>query len=397
MTDLKRSIRYLNQIQSCSIALLLTVALFSSWSRLGNQQPESVASGNEFSSNIRANMSTEPRQNITIKGDIIVENGTHLIENVNLNLTGKIVASNDATVIIRNATLFVKTPGYNFRDGILLADRSRLTVENATVFLESANAIEESYITVGDESIANITHSELHGIGLVMGRKNSRIYVNRSILKGPSGVDLLVCGVITLDNSTARIRNSELDLAQAGGNSSIYVSNSLIETRGVSAGGNGLIEIENSKVGTSQWLWDNSTIRVLNSTIESILFDGASLVVRDSVVSHWLRVVGNSTAWLTSVSASRATAMENATIWLINSYSRAIDTSDQGRVYVGWQLPLFGIVAVPYTWLPILQGIAILAALVLIIALLVFLDRRWKKWKLQKLEQQSQTQPQSSH
>jgi hypothetical protein len=276
---------------------------------------------------------------------------------------------------------------------IVLANRSRFVAENATIVFKSDYS--EGHITVGDEAMTNITDSELYGLGYIIGRQNSRIHVKRSVFEGPNPVYLRSCGVITRDNSMARIQDSELDVAQAGGNSSIYVSNSIILTGGVSAGGNSLIEIENSKVGTSQWLWDNSTIRVLNSTTDSIYFSGGSLIVRDSIVNHWLQVSGNSTAWLTSVSASRVTARSNATIWLINSHAGAIETSDQGRVYVGWQLPLFGIVTVPYTWVPILQGITVLATLVLIIALLVFLNRRWKKWQLQKMKQQSQTSSQS--
>lgn len=387
MTVLKRSIRCLNQIGSCSIVLLLAVALFSSWSWLGNQRPESMASGNESGSNIRANMSTELRQNLTIKGDIVVENGTHLIENVNLNLKGKIVAGNDATVIVRSATLFVTTPGYNFRDGILLADRSRLIVENATVFLESANSGEQSYITVGDESIVNITTSELHGIALVMGRQNSRIYVNRSILKGPSPGDLLTCGVIMYDNSTAGIQDSELDLAQAGGNSSIYVSNSIIQTRSISTSGRGLVEVQNSLLGNIEWCFENSTLHIVNSTVYNIEFGGLSLIVKDSRVSRYVSGWRNSTIWLERISTSRVTAKGNSTIWLINSYAGKVEASDQGRVYVGWQLPLLGTVTVPHNWLPFLEGLAILAALVLIIVSLIFLNRRWKRWKLQKTNQ----------
>lgn len=346
-----------------------------------------MASGNEFSSNIRANINTELRQNLTIKGDIVVESGTHLIENVNLNLTGKIVASNDATVIIRNATLFVKTPGYNFRDGILLADRSRLAVENATVFLQSANAGEESHIIVGHESIANITHSELHGIGLVIGRQNSRIYVTRSILKGPSRVDFRLFGVITYDNSIARIEDSELDLAQAGGNSSIYVSDSIILARSVAASGKGLVEVQNSLLGTMEWCLENSTVHIVNSTVSNIEFGGLSLIVKDSRVSRYVSGWRNSTIWLERISTSRITAKGNSTIWLINSYAGKVEASDQGRVYVGWQLPLLGTVAVPHTWVPFLEGLAILAALALIIASLIFLNRRWKRWKLQKTNQ----------
>ena len=375
--------------------LLCAVALLNLQSWLTVSQVESVTFGNEFSSNIRASMSRGLQyQKLAVEGDIVVENGTYLVEDTELNLTVKIIARNNATVFIRNATLALTTRGYNYREGIVLADKSRLIVENATITLESADIGEQSYITVGDDAVVNITDSKLYGTALIIGRKNSRTYVNHSVLKGPSPINLQVFSVLTEDNSTARIQDSELDTAGARGSSSVYVSNSIIQTRGVSAGGNGLIEIENSSVGTSQWLWDNSTLRILNSTIDHILFAGSSLIVRDSKV-HDIWASSNSTVWLMSVSVSRVLARGNSTLWLINSYAREIKAEDQGKVYVGWQLPLFGTIAFPHTWLPILQGLALLAALIIIIGLLVVLNRRWKRRQLQKERQSSHASFQS--
>ncbi len=366
--------------------LLYAVALLNLGSWLSSSQAELVTCGNELSSNNRASMSGGLQyQNLAVESDIVVENGTYLIEDTELSLTGTIIARNDAVILIRNATLALTTRGYNYRDGIVLADRSRLVAENATITFKSANAGEVSYITVGDEAIVNITDSGLHGHAFIIGRQDSRTYVNRSILKGSNLVyDTL--GVLTRHNSTARIQDSELDTTQAGGNSSVYVFNSIIQPRGVSASENGLIEIQNSKVGTAQWLWDNSTLRILNSTIYSISFEGASLIVRDSrVYDMWIH--GNSTVWLMGVSVSRVVAGGTSTVWLINSYAGKIEARDQGEVYVGWQLPLLGTIAFPHTWLPILQGLAFLAAVTIIIVLLVVLNRRWKRWRLQKLRE----------
>lgn len=377
--------------------LSYTIALLSLSVWLPSSQVGSVTSGNVSRGNIGAGISRELQyQNPAVEGDIVVENGTYLVEDTEFNLTGRIIARNDAVVLIRNATFFLTTRGYTYyREGIVLADKSRLYAENATMVLKSANAGEESYIIVGDDAQANITDSKLYGTAIIIGRQNSRTCVNRSILKGPSPIGFEVFGVITEDNSTARIQDSELDTTGARGNSSVYIFNSIVQTRGVSTSGNGLIEVENSNVGYSQWLWDNSTFRILNSTVDGIQFEGLALTVRDSRVVYDIAIHGNSTAWLTSVSASRVTATDNSIVWLINSYAGAIGTRDQGKVYVGWQLPLFGIMAFPHNWLPILQGIAFLAALILIIALLVVLNRRWKKWQLQKLKQYSQTSPQS--
>jgi hypothetical protein len=201
--------------------------------------------------------------------------------------------------------------------------------------------------------------------------------------------------VITYDNSTARIQDSELDIASAGGNSSIYVSNSIIQTRSVSATGKGLVEIQNSLLGTIEWCFENSTLHIVNSTVSNIKFGGLSMIVKDSSISYYVSGARNSTIWLERISTSRITAEGNSTIWLIDSYAGKVEASDQGRVYVGWQIPLLGTVALPHNWLPFLEGLAILAALVLIIALLIFLNRRWKRWQLQKSNQQSQTPSQT--
>ena len=391
MAVLKRSIRCLNQTQSCFIALLLAATLFCLRSSLGSPQVESIASGNVICNKANANTSMELYQNLVVEGDIAVENGTYLIENTTFNLTGKITASNDATILIRNATLFLTTQGQTiFRDGVVLTDNSKLVTENATIVLKCANPIEWSYITVSDESTANITDSKLYGNALIIGRQNSRINVNRSVLKKPGQISRVTSfTVLTEDNSTATIQNSELDIALARGNSSIYISDSNIQSFGILLEGNALMEIENSLVRLVEWGgW--STLRILNSTISSIEFTGLALTVRDSRVIYDLSSGGSSTVWLTNVSAGRVRAESNSTVWLINSYAGIVETRDQGKVYVGWQLPLFGTVAFPHNWLPILQTIALLAALVLIIALLVVLNRRWKRRQMQKLEQRSQ-------
>jgi len=358
------------------ILLLFAVALLNTQSWLPSSQVESTAFRNEVSNNANASTSMEQQQNIVVEGDIVVESGTYLIENTCFNLTGKITASNDATIMIRNATLLLTTREQTIlRDGIVLADRSKLVVENATIVLGSPNELEQSYVTVGDEAMANITDSELYGHAYIRGRQNSRIYINRSILNGydpfyfPHDVSF---SVITQDNSTARIQDSKLDDTYAKGSSSVYISNSIIQER-LSVGENCSIEIEDSLLR-----------RVVSGGSGPETY---SISVRDSTIVSFLEVFGNSTVWLTNVSAKEVTACGNCTVWLINSYAEMISTYDQGNVYIGWQLPLFGIIAFPHNWLPILQGIAFLAASVLTIALLVVLKRRWKKWQLQKLKQ----------
>jgi len=317
----------------------------------------------------------------TVTGDLVVENGTYLIEDMELHLTGKITARNDATVKVKNAKLVVTTRA---RDGIALLDRSNFIVENATLVLNSTNP-GENWITVDNEAVVNITDSRLYGYAFIIGRQNSTTYVNNSSLTGPKPIDQKMFGVLTRDNSTARIMGAELDTVQASGHSSIYLTDSIAQTETVSVagGGSALIEIENSHVGAAQWLSENCTLRISDSTAISIRFGGSVLHVEDSSISSvW--VAGNSTTRLKSTSVNSVRAYDRSHVWLINSAVGKISTFDEGKVYVGWQVPLLGTISFPHTWIPILQGLAFLAGMSLVVALLIFLNRRWKRWMLKK-------------
>ncbi len=301
----------------------------------------------------------------TVTSDLVVENGTYPIEDMELHLTGKITARNDATVKIKNAKLVVIT---HARDGIVLLDRANFIAENATLVLNSTNPGEESWITVHNEAVMNITDSQLYGNARIIGRQDSTTYVSNSSLTGPKPIDGKVFGVFTYENSTARILGAELDKVQASGHSSIYLTGSIAQTETVSVagGGSALIEIENSHVGAAQWLNGNLTLRISDSTAISI------------------RVAGNSTTRLKSTSVNSVRAYDKSQVWLINSAVGKISTYDEGKVYVGWQVPFLGTISFPHTWVPILQGFAFLAGLSLVVALLIFLNRRWKRWMLKK-------------
>jgi len=343
---------------------------------------------NNFSRNAGANVNVKlDYQNLTVTGDIIVEKGTYLIENIELHLVGKIIARNDATVMVKNAKLFLTTRGMTYyREGIVLTNSSKFIAEDATIDLKSANILEQSYITVGDEALVNITDSELFGIAFIIGEQNSKTYVNHSILKGPSPINWEFFGVVTHGNSTTRIQNSELDTVTAGDHSSVYVLNSIVHAWG-SGSGNALIEVENSDVGTFQWFFDDCTLRILNSTADTIDFAGSALNVQDSRVKWGVQVDGNSTAWLKNISVNRVQASGRSQVWLIDSPAKEINTFDEGRVFVGWQLPIFGTIAVPHTWMPILYVALFLSIMTIIVASAVFINKRWKRWQLKKVRQ----------
>jgi len=327
-------------------------------------------------------MSTaSPYENKTHTGDIIVENGTYSIENMEFHLLGKMSVRNDATVIARNAKL-VLLPGY----AVELENKSKFVAENATIFFQPS--IGPSYIVVDHESQLNITDSRLSGWGGIIARHDSKMYIENGTLEGPNPRDRENCGVITEVNSFASIQNSKLDSAFARGQSSILVMESIIQPNGVSAIENGTIEIENSDVGYCQGLLENSNLRISNSTVEGISFGGSVLQVRDSQINGlWASV--NCSATLIGTSVSYVKAHGNSTIWLINSVVREIKTWDEAKVHVGWQLPVLGVLTVPYTWIPILKVVFVIAILIVIIAAAVLINKRWKRWQTEKMKQEA--------
>lgn len=366
---------------------MTVVILFVGKSFLQNVPENARMIENNFSLKAIANMNVEPDyQNLTVAGDIVVEKGTYLIENMELHLIGKITARNDATVMVKNAKLVLTTRDETYyREGIVLTSSSKLIVENATMILKSTDIHEPSYITVGDEALVNITDSELLGIAHIIGGQNSRMYVNHSILKGPDPLNWEAFGVITHDNATARIQNSELDSVQAGDYSSISVSNSTLQGRGVTGSVNGVIEVENSNVRIFQWLFDNVTLRIVNSTADTISFAGSVMRVQDSRIKWEVMVYGNSTTWLKNTSVDRVQAYAKSQVWLINSPTKEINTFDEGRVFVGLELPVFGTVAVPHLWMPILYAALFLSIMIIIVASAVFINKRWKRYQSKKV------------
>jgi len=313
-------------------------------------------------------------QNVTYIGDIVVENETYLVENMELHLIGNITARNNATVIIRNSKLVLMI-GASHREAVELKDTSKFIAENATIYFQSVSD-DSSEITITDEAQVNITESSLFGWTYLIGGRNSKVFIANSIAKGPEPNRLREFGIVTRDAANARIENSTIDRVEAREQSSIYVTKSFVPSALLTEGG-GIIEIENSDVG-SCLLSGNSNIRISNSTLENIDFGGATLYVKDSSVNSSASAYDNSKIWFQSTRVFHVHAYENSTVWLINSGARYIDTSGDGKVYVGWQLPVFGIVVIPHTWILVFQVVFYLAIAVIIIASSVLIVLRWK-------------------
>jgi hypothetical protein len=233
-------------------------------------------------------------ENRTHRGDLIIENGTYLIEDMEFHLFGKMSVRHDATVVARDAK-FVLSPegGVSYREAIVLENESRFIAENLTVVFQPLS-YDFSYIVVDDEAQLNITDSQLSGWGYINARHNATVHIENGTIESLKP-EFESSGVITEDNAFARIQNSKLDYAGARDESSIFILKSIVQPDGVSASGKGTIEIENSDVGYCEELPDSSILRITNSTIEGMNLVGGVLHVQDSQIKHTVWTARNCT------------------------------------------------------------------------------------------------------
>jgi hypothetical protein len=327
-------------------------------------------------------------ENRTHRGDLIIENGTYLIEDMEFHLFGKMSVRHDATVVARDAK-FVLSPegGVSYREAIVLENESRFIAENLTVVFQPLS-YDFSYIVVDDEAQLNITDSQLSGWGYINARHNATVHIENGTIESLKP-EFESSGVITEDNAFARIQNSKLDYAGARDESSIFILKSIVQPDGVSASGKGTIEIENSDVGYCEELPDSSILRITNSTIEGMNLVGGVLHVQDSQIKHTVWTARNCTVWFIRTSVASVYAGGNSTIWLINSAAKQIQTSDQAQVNVGWQLPVLGTLTVPHRWIPILQAALFIVTVAGIIAALVLINKRWNRWQTEKMKREA--------
>ena len=323
-------------------------------------------------------------ENRTHWGDLIIENGTYLIENMEFHLFGKLSVRHEATVVARDAT-FVLSPegGVSYREAIVLEHESRFIAENLTVVFQPLS-YSACYIVVDDEAQLNIADSQLSGWGHIIARHHATVYMENGTLESLKP-EFEGSGVIAEDNAFARVQNSKLDVAGARGESSILILNSIVQPEGAFASGKGTVEIENSDVGYSEELRESSTLRIADSTIDGMSLGGGVLHVHDSQIRYSVRISGDCTAWFIGTMIPHVSAQGNSTVWLINSAAKEIKTFDEARVNVGWQLPVLGTFTVPHTWVPILQAVFIMVALLVIITILVLVNKQWKRWRTKKM------------
>ncbi len=317
-------------------------------------------------------------QNVTQEGNIIIENGTYTIENMEFHIHGNITVKNDAIMVVKNSILFLSPIEKDFYpEAIAFRNTSHFVLENSTVVAQVLN-YQRPRITLYDNSEANLTSLNQSCIETLFLRNSSKLWMKDSILQGPKSTG--DSSIIAEDGSTAQIESSWFNYALSRGHSVICFKKSTISDDEIGAQDTGSITIEDSTIGFSQGMGGSSNLTVSNSTLDGIFFHGARLEIENSVVTSNLWLF-NASVWIKNTPLSSVRAEGQSVIWLIDSPVGPITTDDNSVVYVGKELPIFGIIAVPHTWIPVLQNLLFLAVLVIVIALLIVVHDRWKRRK----------------
>lgn len=287
-------------------------------------------------------------QNITYEGDLLVSNNeTFSIQDSEFCMIGNITVQDTSTLIIQNSKFTLHSPS------IVLQHQAKLIMTNATLI--SRNPYNYwGGIVVHDDSEANISYSTLQEWWEVQASDNSKIHVNNSTIT--SGDYYHPSGIGTHGTSSVVIENSTIDEVWIWNNSTVSINNSVV--RLVRAGGATNVNIADSEIGAIE-------------TMGSPTFS-----VQHTKVAWRANFLYNSSVRFTSSSVAEVIARGNANILLIDSYAGSIETHDDATVSVGWHLPLFGLVTMHYTWVPIVQMIIVIAIIVVIITVLVFLYRK---------------------
>ena len=139
------------------------------------------------------------------------------------------------------------------------------------------------------------------------------------------------------------------------------------------------IQIKNCVIYSYSSIYWGSTLLVYNSSILSIFkVYGATAKFNNSSIEE-LVVNDYGSARLVRCSVSKTKALNNSTVWLINSDGGVISTINESEVFVGYDLPLLGVVLFPYTWIPILQALMITLTITIVIIVILILKRCFRR------------------
>jgi hypothetical protein len=121
----------------------------------------------------------------------------------------------------------------------------------------------------------------------------------------------------------------------------------------------------------------NSNVRLANVTLDELTIGGNSSMWMIDSIAEAVIASQNPKVWLTNASVKRLVAYGNSKVWLHNSAIKQIPYTH--GIWVVWDWPLFGQVSVPYDLAPnVVPVIALTITLIAIIATL-FLRRRKRR------------------
>ena len=302
-------------------------------------------------------------QNVTHEGDILVSGSeTFIIQDLEFHMLGKITVTDTSTLVIRNAK-FVTIPTWD-GESIVLEGHANLAIMNSTVIFKHPGGFACKIIAY-DNAQGNITLSTIRQNGDLVAYDNSSIHVRNSTMTIGPEPHTEFCGVVTYGVSTAKIENSNID--------------------GVFVWDNSSTSIMNSVVGLVRTGWrgpDQTTVNITSCEINAIEAYGGSPVlhIKDSTIAWRLGMHGfNASAWLTGCSVGEITAGANASIFLIDSSADSVKTLDDATVLVGWNLPIFGLVMMHHTLVPIVQNSIIIILIAIAVISLVLLFRKTRR------------------
>ena len=301
-------------------------------------------------------------ENLTIhEGDITVgNNDTFLIQDCQFNLTGKLIIKDRAEVVIHNATFISNwntsevpeksgTQPWRTRH-IIVANQAKLTVLNCELIFSATYPWHAEYhsVLLYNHATANITKSRVtyvNGKGdFVYAYDDSKFWIEDATIsthkpENVYGYEYPKSGLVTTGQSEVEVRNSTFDEMHIEGNCSVVFSN-------VNAEYCGMIN-------------DSSKVNVIDSTISKFDIYGP-----------------DSNVWLTDTAAKELIVRGNSKVWLHNSSVK--DILGENRVWVVWNWPLFGPIAVQYAWTPYILPVITSIIILIAIATLLLLMRRRK-------------------
>ena len=281
-------------------------------------------------------------QNVTHEGNLLVNNNQTLtIENSAFTIiNGTITVEDTSTLIIRNSKL-ISNPSINDRGkSIVLADQANLIMTNTNAIFTHPMGSFDCEIIVRDNAKADLTSSTFQKLTKVISYMNSVVQICNTTL---TTVALSYSGVVTHDDSTAKIVDSTIGGAFVWGNSTVSMKNST--ARIVRTGGTTTINIETSEVDRIE------TFLPVDKPHAPMIYVESSNVESVNV--------------------------QNATVFLIDCGIGNVRTFGNATVSVGWRLPLIGLIEMPHWWVPYIQlTIVIIVIVILFLVLRVFLRRR---------------------